>query len=211
MPKATFFNLKDEKRGIIEKSAIKEFAARGFHGARLNNIVEEAGIAKGSFYQYFKDLEDVYIHLTVTLTRQKMEAIHRELKNHETDDVFTKLTLALKAGFYFFNNFGEEVIAMLNHPIPDFVYASAEFKEIKKRSEEGFYAPLIKEAIAKGEIIDNEELAYTVLSHSGAMIRQYLIRKMHSRNISEFFRDEKAYGDASNLIINFIKQGLKAK
>ena len=72
MPKPTFFNLKEAKRKKIEIVAIKEFAERGFHGARLNNIVQEAGIAKGSFYQYFSDLEDLYTHLIVTLTRKKM-------------------------------------------------------------------------------------------------------------------------------------------
>ncbi len=210
MPRQTFFNLKEEKRGKIENAAIKEFASFGFHGAGLNSIVREAGIAKGSFYQYFEDLEDLFLHLTVTLARQKMEVIHRELKKHETDNIFTKLTLAQKAAFHFVDNFGEEVMGMLNHPLPAFVYTSAEFKEIKERSEQSFYSPLIKEAIAKGEIVDNEDLAYSVLSHSGAMIRQYLMHKKHTRNISEILKDEKAYNEASYLIINFIKQGLKA-
>lgn len=210
MPKPTFFNLKGEKRQKIEKSAVKEFAARGFHGARLNNIVEEAGIAKGSFYQYFDDLEDVYIHLMSTLAGQKMDFIYRELKKHETDDVFTKLALAQLAGFHFFHSFGEDVLAMMNHPLPTFIYSSSQFKEMKEQSVEAFYFPLIKEAIVRGEIIDNEDLAYSVLSHSGAMIRQYLFRKIPHRNISEIFSNEQTYRDACNLIINFIKKGLKA-
>jgi AcrR family transcriptional regulator len=211
MPKPTFFNLKEEKRQKIENSAIKEFAARGFHGARLNNIVEEAGIAKGSFYQYFEDLEDVYMHLIVTLTGQKMKAIHGEIKKHETDDVFTKFALAQKAGLTFLNSYGEDVLAILNHPRPSFVFTSDEFKSLKEKSEEAFYAPLIKEAIARGEIIDDEDLVYSVLSNTGAMIRQYLMHKTHSQNIKEIYSDEKAYNETVNLIINFIKQGLKAK
>ncbi len=210
MPKQTFFNLKEEKRQKIENAAIKEFASFGFHGAGLNNIVREAGIAKGSFYQYFEDLEDVYKHLIVTLAIQKMEVISGELKKHKTDDLFTKLAFAQKAGLTFLGNYEEDVLAMLNQPRPSFVFSSDEYKSLKEKSEETFYAPLIKEAIARGEIIDDEDLVYSVLSQSGAMIRQYLMHKTHSQNIIEIFKDEKAYEEASYLIINFIKQGLKA-
>lgn len=210
MPKPTFFNLKEEKRQKIENSAIKEFAARGFHGARLNNIVEEAGIAKGSFYQYFEDLKDVYLHLLVTLARYKMDAIDEELKSHETDDVFIKLALAQKAGFHFVHSFGEDVLIMMNHPLPSFVYSSSEFKKIKAKSEEAFYTPLIKKAIAKGEIIENEDLAYSVLTNMGTMIRQYLMRKTGSQEFVEIYKDEAAYNEAGEFIINFIKKGLKA-
>ena len=66
MPKQTFFNLNEDKRKRIEDSAIKEFAEYGFYGARLNNIVQNAGIAKGSFYQYFEDLDDLFLHLIKT-------------------------------------------------------------------------------------------------------------------------------------------------
>ena len=210
MPKQTFFNLKEEKRQKIVNSSIKEFSLRGFHGARLNNIVEEAGIAKGSFYQYFEDLEDVYIHLMSTIAQQKIEAIRKELEKHETDDIFTKLALAQKAGFHFIDSYKEDVLAMMNHPLPSFVYTSSEFKLIKETTEEAFFGPLIKEAIAKGEIIDNEDLVYSVLSHSGSMIRQYLIHKTHSHDYVKIYSDEEAYNDAVTLIINFIKKGLKA-
>ena len=53
MPSTTFFNLPEAKRTIIEAAAIREFAAHGFEGAGVNAIVAGAGIAKGSFYQYF--------------------------------------------------------------------------------------------------------------------------------------------------------------
>jgi len=211
MPKPTFFNLKEEKREKIEIVAIKEFAERGFHGARLNNIVQEAVIAKGSFYQYFCDLEDLYTHLIIKLNRRKMDAIYEELKRHKTTDIFTQLALILKAVLQFIHSCGEDVLKMLNHPFPAFFYASEEIRELREKSEKTLFEPLIKEAIAKGDIIDDEDLAYSVLSHSGAIIREYLFHKAHSRDYFDIFSDEKAYNDAAELINNFIKQGLKAK
>jgi AcrR family transcriptional regulator len=53
MPRATFVNLPQEKKKIIEETAIIEFASFGYDKASVNRIVEKCKIAKGSFYQYF--------------------------------------------------------------------------------------------------------------------------------------------------------------
>ena len=58
MPKATFFNLKEEKRLKIENALVKEFSRGTLEEASISNIVQEAGIPRGSFYQYFEDKED---------------------------------------------------------------------------------------------------------------------------------------------------------
>ena len=58
MPKATFFNLKEEKRLKIENALVKEFSRGPLEEASISNSVQEAGIPRGSFYQYFEDKED---------------------------------------------------------------------------------------------------------------------------------------------------------
>lgn len=58
MPKSTFFNLKQEKQEKIEKALIKEFSRNSFEQASISNIIKEAKIPRGSFYQYFEDKED---------------------------------------------------------------------------------------------------------------------------------------------------------
>lgn len=58
MPKATFFNLKEEKRLKIENALVKEFSRGTLEEVSISNIVQEAGIPRGSFYQYFEDKED---------------------------------------------------------------------------------------------------------------------------------------------------------
>ena len=59
MPKITFFNLPDEKRQLILDIAIDEFAENDFANVSISRIVARAGIAKGSFYQYFEDKDDL--------------------------------------------------------------------------------------------------------------------------------------------------------
>lgn len=58
MPKDTFMNLNEEKREKVEKAMEKEFARASFEKASVSRIVKDAGIPRGSFYQYFEDKED---------------------------------------------------------------------------------------------------------------------------------------------------------
>ncbi|MEM7581277.1 MAG: TetR/AcrR family transcriptional regulator, partial [Cyanobacteria bacterium P01_A01_bin.80] len=55
MSSQTFFNLPQIKRQNIANAAIAEFANHSYESASISAIVNRAAIAKGSFYQYFKD------------------------------------------------------------------------------------------------------------------------------------------------------------
>ena len=67
MPKETFLKLPEEKKNKIIKAAKKEFERVPFEQTSIKNIVEEAEIARGSFYtyeigsfyQYFNSKEDL--------------------------------------------------------------------------------------------------------------------------------------------------------
>ena len=59
MPKETFLKLPEEKKDKIIKAAKKEFARVPFEQTSIKNIVEDADIPRGSFYQYFESKEDL--------------------------------------------------------------------------------------------------------------------------------------------------------
>lgn len=63
MPKETFFRLPEEKRTRLIKAAYSEFARQPFNTASIANIIKDAGIPRGSFYQYFEDKADVFFYL----------------------------------------------------------------------------------------------------------------------------------------------------
>lgn len=63
MPKATFFNLPQDKKDNLLAAVEKEFSRVPLYEASISNIVKTANIPRGSFYQYFKDKEDVYFYL----------------------------------------------------------------------------------------------------------------------------------------------------
>lgn len=48
------------KRELIIQAAMKIFARDGFHKAKVGDIAEEAGIGKGTIYEYFKSKKNVF-------------------------------------------------------------------------------------------------------------------------------------------------------
>jgi AcrR family transcriptional regulator len=49
-----------ERRQSILNRAREVFARRGYHDAKIDEIVAEAGVARGTFYLYFKDKRAVF-------------------------------------------------------------------------------------------------------------------------------------------------------
>ncbi|MDA3931142.1 MAG: TetR/AcrR family transcriptional regulator [Tenericutes bacterium] len=72
MPKQTFFNLKKEKKEKIIQAAIQEFSTKSYELVNLSDIIKQAGIPRGSFYQYFEDKRDIYFHLIDIIKKTKM-------------------------------------------------------------------------------------------------------------------------------------------
>lgn len=60
MARPRFSKLDDATRKNILETAAVEFAARGFDGTSLNQLIERLGISKGSFYYYFDDKADLF-------------------------------------------------------------------------------------------------------------------------------------------------------
>lgn len=95
MPKQTFFNLPQEKQENLIQSATKEFSRVPLNKASISNIVKHAGIARGSFYQYFEDKEDAFYYL-----------LEKQMKGHRIEfisaleenngDVFAAFTRLFK-------------------------------------------------------------------------------------------------------------------
>lgn len=76
MPKDTFLKLSKEKQKKVIDSAKQEFARVPIEEVSIKNIVEQAGIARGSFYQYFESKEDLLIYIL----RENVENISQKLK-----------------------------------------------------------------------------------------------------------------------------------
>ncbi|MCW8985603.1 MAG: TetR/AcrR family transcriptional regulator [Thermoanaerobaculales bacterium] len=60
MARPRFANLDVDTRFRILETAAEEFAARGFEGVSLNQLIDDLGMSKGSFYYYFDDKADLF-------------------------------------------------------------------------------------------------------------------------------------------------------
>lgn len=60
MVKQTFYNLTPQKRTRIINAIINEIDGKTLEDISINQIVKNAGISRGSFYQYFDDKQDVF-------------------------------------------------------------------------------------------------------------------------------------------------------
>lgn len=86
MPKDTFNNLSESKKKKIFDAAVKEFSTRRFSEASINQIIKTAEISRGSFYQYFKDKEDIYLYMFEQIAEEKRGiALHSKIINMDAD------------------------------------------------------------------------------------------------------------------------------
>ncbi len=71
MPKRLFFDLTTLKQDTILEAAFSEFSHTEFDQSSINQIIKQANIARGSFYLYFEDKEDLVLTLLkYVLTKQ---------------------------------------------------------------------------------------------------------------------------------------------
>lgn len=85
MPTQTFFRLRDEKQESIMRAAIREFVENGFAGAKISDIAAQAGVAKGSIYQYFRDKEELFIYCAEWGLVHFMEKLDRRIAVTDMD------------------------------------------------------------------------------------------------------------------------------
>lgn len=81
MPSSRFFKLPDEKRSKILRAVHSELAEFPVDELSINRIIHSAGIPRGSFYQYFKDKDDlleyVFSDFRQVMTREIKASIER--------------------------------------------------------------------------------------------------------------------------------------
>lgn len=91
MPTQTFRKLPEEKKEKILKAAKKEFARVPIEEVSIKNIVNEAEIARGSFYQYFESKEDLLKYMIQSNIELVEAYIEKELIQKK--EIFLKYIL----------------------------------------------------------------------------------------------------------------------
>lgn len=85
MIKRTFYNLPKEKREKIIEVTRKEFRKGNKRKITINSVIKNAGISRGSFYQYFDDKLDLVELITSDMVDKMVGFIKDELILNDGD------------------------------------------------------------------------------------------------------------------------------
>jgi AcrR family transcriptional regulator len=75
-------NVRTERRSQILEAATKVFSRLGFKKARMDDIVEESGLSKGTLYWYFKSKDEIIEGIISSFIAIEMEKL-RQLQEAE--------------------------------------------------------------------------------------------------------------------------------
>jgi TetR/AcrR family fatty acid metabolism transcriptional regulator len=69
----------DDKRRRILQAAVKLFAQKGYHAAKVAAIARRAGVADGTIYLYFRNKEDILVSLFDEVMGEHLQSARQEL------------------------------------------------------------------------------------------------------------------------------------
>jgi TetR/AcrR family transcriptional regulator, fatty acid metabolism regulator protein len=84
-----------DKRRIILDAAVRVFARQGFHTCRVSDIADEAGVAYGLVYHYFKSKDQVLD----TLFLERWDVLLEAIRHTDAQDIPADQKLHAIAGF----------------------------------------------------------------------------------------------------------------
>jgi AcrR family transcriptional regulator len=76
------------KRERVLRAAMQEFGEHGYSTGSLNTIAREAGIAKGSLFQYFTDKLEFFAYVCDETSRRMREGMERRIAQVDLDQPF---------------------------------------------------------------------------------------------------------------------------
>jgi len=166
VPTDTWWNLPADKRDRITKAAKVEFARRGFSAGSLNVISRDAGIAKGSLFQYFEDKLDLFSTICDSASGQVAAASLDGIDIEHTPYFEALHGIVTNWIRYFRKHPIERAIAFAAASEVD-ADARAAVRSVTNDHYVGVFGPMAKRAADRGELrngVDTDQLvSMTVL------------------------------------------------
>ena len=91
---------KEQRRRAIIRASLRVFSRKGYETTALDEVAREARLAKGTLYLYFKDKEDLYFHVMLSLL-ERLEAFVGE-QISDSQNPLDKLAAVARAQIGFF-------------------------------------------------------------------------------------------------------------
>lgn len=180
MPTETFLNLPAEKRERFIDAALDEFAGNTYSRASVSRIVEKAGIAKGSVYQYFADKKDLYLYLIDLAGKAKFDFFKSRQTQVDWSDFYGGLRdLLLAASEFEFASPRLMKYAGLLKTMMTGDMKDESFARMKAMSQEAM-AALVRKGREQGQVRDDVsvDLAAFFISSLTVQLGEYIAGKL---------------------------------
>lgn len=165
MPKPTFTQLPQEKKERILRSAAVLFAKHGFAGTDVALIAEQAHVAKGSLYNYFKSKEDLYLFVCRDGIERSRKAVYEGIEPGW--DIYQQIDHIFRNGVAFAIAYPEYIRLYINVSSAGMErFAEQLSLEVEKHTSD-YLKNLINEGIGKGIVsrdIDTNLAAFLINS-----------------------------------------------
>ncbi|HZX21765.1 MAG TPA: TetR/AcrR family transcriptional regulator [Clostridia bacterium] len=157
-------SLKEQRRIEIIEAAVRVFGEDGYHKGKVEKIAEEAGIGKGTVYEYFSSKKEIFQQMLKHVFETYIEEAKKTAsKENSARDKFMALLNyhwnfidlyinAIEQIFFQFKNISDEIGPYIIQSHKDMI---------------SFLAEIIVEGMETGEIrtdIDKEGAAFIMLS-----------------------------------------------
>ncbi|PIU53302.1 MAG: TetR/AcrR family transcriptional regulator [Deltaproteobacteria bacterium CG07_land_8_20_14_0_80_60_11] len=149
---STFRRLPPDKQERVLDAALAEFADQGYHQASLNRVVAQAGIAKGSLYQYFPNKEGIFSYIfqyALKLVRRTLTTVKEETLE---ENFFVRLEKSLLAGVAFSREHPRIFSLYLKIQFDKNVPFREEFLAAVRRHAGEYFGSLVRRAQSRGEL-----------------------------------------------------------
>jgi len=186
LPTDTFFNLSKGKKDRVLQAAIAQFANKGYSKASVTQIVQDAKIAKGSFYQYFIDKKNLYKYIVKLAINKKLDYIN-DINDSKIDGIYDFL---IQINIVIIN-FAEEnlYLAKIINDLPNMenteVYEELKFDH--KKFGLNLFIPRLKKAVHNEEIKSDINIHYTahLLYNSSLFITDYFLEENEFNSLED--------------------------
>lgn len=154
-------DIKGERKKQILDAAMTVFARKGFHQARMDDIVEQSGLSKGTIYWYFKSKDELISTIMGRLFEAEFESL-RKLQE-EDSSAGSKIKKFINMALFDVENM------LLQTPLTyEFISAASRESEIRLTLQEYLRSyielinPIIQEGVDSGEFRSIEPIDATI-------------------------------------------------
>ncbi|MCX7885089.1 MAG: TetR/AcrR family transcriptional regulator [Caloramator sp.] len=163
------------KRNKLFDAAYDLFITKGFTSTAIDDIVKKAGVAKGTFYLYFKDKYDIMDHLILSKSSSVIKEALQKIKDENYDNYIDRVISFTDYIVEYFKN-NKMLLKIIHKNLSFGLFRKAlqkpeEYKEMKEAADL-LLSSLKKEGFSNDRI---EKVLFMVIELTGSVIYSSII------------------------------------